>query len=106
MEESKMLYQRIVNLLEQMHSALDNHRWVLVPSLHQELMTCFTQYAAQESNTEKLTGLKALLREGFSELILRQQQRGEELQRKMTALREQEESVLAYSTIHLMTEST
>lgn len=104
MNTSAQLKTRLLQTLQDMHCALDEKRWRRMPALRQALMRLFEEYCAVETSEAQLAATKAVLRDGFSQLIARSEQRAAELEKKMEQHRDNQEGVLAYSMMALLTE--
>lgn len=96
--------EQLLHTLQQMHDMLDENRWRRMPALRQQLMVLFEQYRQMETNDAALADVKQTLRDGFTQLIARREQRVDELSKKMEQHRDNKEGVLAYSMMALLTE--
>jgi len=104
MNTPAQLNAQLLQLLEQMRITFDEKRWRRMPALRQQLMACFDEYQKLETNVAELAKMKCHLRDGFAQLIAQSEQRAAELEHKMAQHRDNQEGVLAYSMMALLTE--
>lgn len=104
--DSQSQQQQLFALIDAMNDALDKQRWRRLPSLHQKLMRLFREYEAAETSATELRAVKDRLRLAFAALIERREQRAELLKARMDKHQQQQEGVLAYSMINLISEKS
>ncbi len=78
--------------------------WRRLPGLHQQVMRDFHAYAAWETDAEALREVKSRLLVAFETLIARRTQRAEELKTRMEKHQQNQEGMLAYSMVNLISE--
>lgn len=96
--------QQLFALIDAMNDSLDRQRWRRLPAQHQQLMRLFHVYEAEETSTEELRKVKETLRGGFAALIERRTQRAELLKARMDTHQRNQEGVLAYSMVNIISE--
>ncbi|MGI3450207.1 flagellar protein FliT [Citrobacter freundii] len=96
--------QQLYALVKEMNDALDNKRWRRLPGLHQQVMRVFHDYAAWETDAEALREVKSKMHAAFEALIARRTQRAEELKARMDQHQQNQEGMLAYSMVNLISE--
>ena len=94
--ERERQQQQLYALVKEMNEALDRKRWRRLPGLHQQVMRVFHDYAAWETD--------ATLHAAFEVLIARRTQRAEELKARMDQHQQNQEGMLAYSMVNLISE--
>jgi len=101
--ERERQQQQLYALVKEMNDALDQKRRRL-PSLHQQVMRVFHEYEAWETDVSALRKVKDNMLSAFEALIARRTQRAEELKARMDKHQQNQEGMLAYSMINLMSE--
>lgn len=101
---SEELRGQLLGLLQAMHEALDKQRWRRLPALHRRIMQVFEVYRRVEASPAALDEMKQTLRSGFRSIIERRQQRAALLEARMASHRGNQEGMLAYSMIGLVSE--
>lgn len=96
--------QQLYALVQEMNDALDNKRWRRLPGLHQQVMRVFHDYAAWETDAGALREVKSKMHAAFEALITRRTQRAEELKARMDQHQQNQEGMLAYSIVNLISE--
>ncbi|APR30341.1 MULTISPECIES: hypothetical protein [Citrobacter] len=96
--------QQLYALVQEMNDALDNKRWRRLPGLHQQVMRVFHDYAAWETDAGALREVKSKMHAAFEALITRRTQRAEELKARMDQHQQNQEGMLAYSMVNLISE--
>lgn len=96
--------QQLYALVQEMNDALDNKRWRRLPGLHQQVMRVFHDYAAWETDAGALREVKSKMHVAFEALITRRTQRAEELKARMDQHQQNQEGMLAYSMVNLISE--
>lgn len=102
--ERERRQQQLYALVEAMNDALDQKRWRRLPGLHQQVMSVFHEYAAWETDAAALLEVKANMRAAFETLIARRTQRAQELKARMEKHQHNQEGMLAYSIVNLISE--
>lgn len=102
--ERERQQQQLYVLVAAMNEALDQKRWRRLPGLHQQVMRDFHAYAAWETDAEALREVKSRLLIAFEALIERRTQRAEELKACMEKHQQNQEGMLAYSMVNLISE--
>ncbi|HGY3718917.1 flagellar protein FliT [Citrobacter sp. Res13-Sevr-PEB04-36] len=102
--ERERQQQQLYALVEAMNDALDQKRWRRLPGLHQQVMRDFHAYAAWETDAAALHKVKSKLLMAFEALIERRTQRAEELKARMDKHQQNQEGMLAYSMVNLISE--
>lgn len=96
--------QQLFALIDAMNESLDQQRWRRLPAQHQQLMRLFHEYEVAETSAEELRKVKATLRTGFAALIERRTRRAEILKTRMDTHQRNQEGVLAYSMVNIISE--
>ena len=96
--------QQLYALVQEMNDALDNKRWRRLPGLHQQVMRVFHDYAAWETDAGALREVKSKMHAAFEALITRRTQRAEELKARMDQHQQNQEGMLTYSMVNLISE--
>lgn len=105
MQRERLLQQQqLYALVQEMNDALDNKRWRRLPGLHQQVMRVFHDYAAWETDAGALREVKSKMHAAFEALITRRTQRAEELKARMDQHQQNQEGMLAYSMVNLISE--
>ncbi|MBJ9240985.1 MULTISPECIES: flagellar protein FliT [Citrobacter] len=102
--ERERQQQQLYALVKEMNDALDRKRWRRLPGLHQQVMRVFHDYAAWETDATALREVKDTLHAAFEALIARRTQRAEELKARMDQHQQNQEGMLAYSMVNLISE--
>ncbi|MBJ9569022.1 flagellar protein FliT [Citrobacter braakii] len=102
--ERERQQQQLYALVKEMNEALDRKRWRRLPGLHQQVMRVFYDYAAWETDATALREVKDTLHAAFEVLIARRTQRAEELKARMDQHQQNQEGMLAYSMVNLISE--
>lgn len=102
--ERERQQQQLYALVKEMNEALDRKRWRRLPGLHQQVMRVFHDYAAWETDATALREVKDTLHAAFEALIARRTQRAEELKARMDQHQQNQEGMLAYSMVNLISE--
>lgn len=90
----------LANVLDSL-VGIGNYR---VPSLHQQVMRVFHEYEAWETDVSALRKVKDNMLSAFEALIARRTQRAEELKARMDKHQQNQEGMLAYSMVNLISE--
>ncbi|EPF6161476.1 TPA: flagellar protein FliT [Citrobacter sedlakii] len=96
--------QQLFALVDAMNEALDKQRWRRLPALHHQLMRQFREYEATETSASELREIKDKLYVAFAALVERRTQRAAMLKMQMDKHQRNQEGVLAYSIINLISE--
>lgn len=102
--ERERQQQQLYALVKEMNDALDQKRWRRLPGLHQQVMRVFHEYEAWETDTSALRKVKDNMLTAFEALITRRTQRAEELKAQMDKHQQNQEGMLAYSMVNLISE--
>lgn len=102
--ERERQQQQLYALVAAMNDALDQKRWRRLPGLHQQVMRDFHAYATWETDAEALREVKSKMLVAFEALIERRTQRAEELKARMDKHQQNQEGMLAYSMVNLISE--
>ena len=102
--ERERQQQQLYALVKEMNEALDRRRWRRLPGLHQQVMRVFHDYAAWETDAGALREVKSKMHAAFEALITRRTQRAEELKARMDQHQQNQEGMLAYSMVNLISE--
>ena len=102
--ERERQQQQLYALVKEMNDALDQKRWRRLPSLHQQVMRVFNEYETWETDGSALRNVKDNMLSAFEALIARRTQRAEELKARMDKHQQNQEGMLAYSMVNLISE--
>ncbi|MBF0032778.1 MULTISPECIES: flagellar protein FliT [Citrobacter] len=102
--ERERQQQQLYALVAAMNDALDQKRWRRLPGLHQQVMRDFHTYAAWETDDAALGEVKRKMLTAFEALIERRTQRADELKVRMDKHQHNQEGMLAYSMVNLISE--
>lgn len=102
--EREQQQQQLYALVDAMNEALDKNRWRRLPALHKQVMSVFHEYEAWEQDVTALHEVENHMRAAFSALIERRERRAEELKTRMDKHQQNQEGMMAYSMVNLISE--
>lgn len=102
--ERERQQQQLYAPVKEMNEALDRKRWRRLPGLHQQVMRVFMIMPHGKPMPPRCERSKDTLHAAFEVLIARRTQRAEELKARMDQHQQNQEGMLAYSMVNLISE--